>query len=376
MSNPYAPEGQDSWNKGNDQGAYPGSAQPYDPNGTPYPQGQDNGYVDQTQQFQPGYGDQGGFGADQTQQFQPGYGDQGGFGADQTQQFQPGYGDQGGFGADQTQQFQPGYGDQGGFGADQTQQFQPGYGDQGGYADQTQQYAAGYADPYTQYGSDTPSPDDKKGSKLPIIVAAVAGVLVLVLIVVGAVIFINRDSEPEPDPTTTSAAPTSSPTPTSTSSPTPTPTSSPTPSPSPSSSGAPTGNPGTYHANGKYSVDFKDGVHLEITKIEKGPADEDGSNTLLVTYSMTNNSNVDQSSTLHNAQLSQKGIDMSNAYFARGKEPAGYDVWASISVTAKPGETKTFMKAYKLPYDNEQVTFETIDFDDFRAKIPDWTWQP
>ena len=339
MSNPYAPEGQDSWNKGNDQGAYTGSAQPYDPNGMPYPQGQDNGYVDQTQQFQPGYGDQGGY-------------------------------------ADQTQQFQPGYGDQGGFAADQTQQFQPGYGDQGGYADQTQQYAAGYADPYTQYGSDTPSPDDKKGSKLPIIVAAVAGVLVLVLIVVGAVIFINRDSEPEPDPTTTSAAPTSSPTPTSTSSPTPTPTNSPTPSPSPSSSGAPTGNPGTYHANGNYSVDFKDGVHLEITKIEKGPADEDGSNTLLVTYSMTNNSNVDKSSTLHNPQLSQKGIDMSNAYFARGKEPAGYDVWASISVTAKPGETKTFMKAYKLPYDNEQVTFETIDFDDFRAKIPDWTWQP
>ena len=37
---------------------------------------------------------------------------------------------------------------------------------------------------------------------------------------------------------------------------------------------------------------------------------------------------------------------------------------------------ETFMKAYKLPYDNEQVTFETIDFDDFRAKIPDWTWQP
>ena len=198
----------------------------------------------------------------------------------------------------------------------------------------------------------------------------------LVLIVVGAVIFINRDSEPEPDPTTTSAAPTSSPTPTSTSSPTPTPTSSPTPSPSPSSSGAPTGNPGTYHANGKYSVDFKDGVHLEITKIEKGPADEDGSNTLLVTYSMTNNANVDKSSTLHDPQLSQKGIDMNTAFFDRGKEPAGYDMWASISVTAKPGETKTFMKAYKLPYDNEQVTFKTIDFDDFRAKIPDWTWQP
>ena len=339
MSNPYAPEGQDSWNKGNDQGAYTGSAQPYDPNAMPYPQGQDNGYVDQTQQFQPGYGDQGGFAADQTQQFQPGYGDQGGY-------------------------------------ADQTQQFQPGYGDQGGYADQTQQYAAGYADPYTQYGSDTPSPDGKKGSKLPIIVAAVAGVLVLALIVVGAVIFINRDSEPEPDPTTTSAAPTSSPTPTSTSSPSPTPTSSPSPSPSPSSSGAPTGNPGAYHANGKYSVDFKNGVHLEITKIEKGPVDEDGSNTLLVTYSMTNNSNVEQSSTLLDPDLSQKGIDMSSAYFERGKEPAGYDIWASISVTAKPGETKTFMKAYKLPYDNEQVTFKTIDFDDFRAKIPDWTWQP
>ena len=355
MSNPYAPEGQDSWNKGNDQGAYPGSPQSYDPNGMPYPQGQDNGYVDQTQQFQPGYGDQGGY-------------------VDQTQQFQPGYADQGGY-VDQTQQFQPGYGDQGGY-VDQTQQFQPGYGDQGGYVDQSQQYAAGYADPYAQYGSEATSPGEKKGNKLPIIIAAIAGVLVLILVIVGAVIFINRDSEPEPDPTTTSAAPTQNPTPTSTSNPTNDPTTRPTPSPSPSSSGAPTGNPGAYHADGKYSVDFKNGVHLEITKIEKGPADSDGSNTLLVTYSMTNNSNVEQSSTLLTPTLSQKGIDMSTAFFDRGKEPEGYDMWAGISVRANPGETKVFMKAYKLPYDSEQVVFETTDFDDFRTKIPDWTWQP
>ena len=301
MSNPYAPEGQDSWNPGNDQGGQPDPTQPYG-------QGDPNAANAQTQQFSAGYGDQ-------TGQFSAGYGDQ-------TGQFSAGYGDQ-------TQQFPAGYGDQ-------TQQF-PG-----------------------EYGSGAPQPPEKK-SKLPIIVAAIAGVVVLALIAVAAVIFLGDKDEPKPDPTKD---------------PTPTASNSASNGPTPTSSGAPTGtsNTGSYHANGSYSVDFKIGVHTEITKIEKGPVDEDGANTILVTYQMTNNSSDEVSATFYTPDPKQKGIDMQKTYFERGKEPAGVERYSFVTVPA--GQTKTFTWAYKFPNDSDPVVFTTLDFDDFRASIPDWTWQP
>ena len=323
MSNPYAPEGQDSWNPGNDQGGQPDPTQPYG-------QGDPNAANAQTQQFSAGYGDQ-------TQQFSAGYGDQ-------TGQFPAGYGDQ-------TQQFSAGYGDQ-------PQQFSAGYGDQ------PQQFPAGYGDQPQQfpgeYGSGAPQPPEKK-SKLPIIVAAIAGVVVLALIAVAAVIFLGDKDEPKPDPTKD---------------PTPTASNSASNGPTPTSSGAPTGtsNTGSYHANGSYSVDFKIGVHTEITKIEKGPVDEDGANTILVTYQMTNNSSDEVSATFYTPDPKQKGIDMQKTYFERGKEPAGVERYSFVTVPA--GQTKTFTWAYKFPNDSDPVVFTTLDFDDFRASIPDWTWQP
>ena len=268
MSNPYAPEGQDSWNPGNDQGGQPDPTQPYG-------QGDPNAANAQPQQFPAGYGDQ-------------------------------------------------------------TQQF-PG-----------------------EYGSGAPQPPEKK-SKLPIIVAAIAGVVVLALIAVAAVIFLGDKDEPKPDPTK---------------GPTPTASNSASNGPTPTSSGAPTGtsNTGSYHANGSYSVDFKIGVHTEITKIEKGPVDEDGANTILVTYQMTNNSSDEVSATFYTPDPKQKGIDMQKTYFERGKEPAGVERYSFVTVPA--GQTKTFTWAYKFPNDSDPVVFTTLDFDDFRASIPDWTWQP
>ena len=312
MSNPYAPEGQDSWNPGNDQGGQPDPTQPYG-------QGDPNAANAQTQQFPAGYGDQ-------PQQFPAGYGDQ-------TGQFSAGYGDQ-------PQQFSAGYGDQ-------PQQFPAGYGDQ------PQQFPG-------EYGSGAPQPPEKK-SKLPIIVAAIAGVVVLALIAVAAVIFLGDKDEPKPDPTKD---------------PTPTASNSASNGPTPTSSGAPTGtsNTGSYHANGSYSVDFKIGVHTEITKIEKGPVDEDGANTILVTYQMTNNSSDEVSATFYTPDPKQKGIDMQKTYFERGKEPAGVERYSFVTVPA--GQTKTFTWAYKFPNDSDPVVFTTLDFDDFRASIPDWTWQP
>ena len=244
---------------------------------------------------------------------------------------------------------------------------------QGGYVDQTQQMPAGYVDQYgaqAQYGVGMPGmpgvqPEGPK-SKLPLIIGGIAGVLVLILIGVGAYFFLSGDEEEDPDSDSTSTSATADPT---TSAPNPKPTTSAT-------SSAPTAapNPGGYHANGQYSVDYSSGLHIEITKIEKGPADKDGSDTLVVTYSMTNNSTEEQSALLNTPSLKQKGIDMNPAYYAKGKEPAGYDNYAIVRVPV--GQTKTFQKAYKMPYPNDPVTFKTLDWDDFDANIPDWTWQP
>ena len=248
---------------------------------------------------------------------------------------------------------------------------------QGGYVDQTQQMPAGYVDQYgaqAQYGVGMPGmqPEEPK-SKLPLIIGGIAGVLVLILIGVGAYFFLSGDEEEDPDSDSTSTSATADPT---TSAPNPT-TSAPNPKPTTSAtSSAPTAapNPGGYHANGQYSVDYSSGLHIEITKIEKGPADKDGSDTLVVTYSMTNNSSEEQSALLNTPSLKQKGIDMNPAYYAKGKEPAGYDNYAIVRVPV--GQTKTFQKAYKMPYPNDPVTFKTLDWDDFDANIPDWTWQP
>ena len=241
---------------------------------------------------------------------------------------------------------------------------------QGGYVDQTQQMPAGYMDQYgaqAQYGAGMPGmqPEGPK-SKLPLIIGGIAGVLVLILIGVGAYFFLSGDEEEDPDSDSTSTSATADPT---TSAPNPKPTTSVT-------SSAPTAapNPGGYHANGQYSVDYSSGLHIEITKIEKGPADKEGSDTLVVTYSMTNNSSEEQSALLNTPSLKQKGIDMNPAYYAKGKEPAGYDNFAIVRVPV--GQTKTFQKAYKMPYPNDPVTFKTLDWDDFNASIPDWTWQP
>jgi len=262
--------------------------------------------------------------------------------------------------------------DQGGYPGSQQPygQADPNAYSQGGYVDQTQQMPAGYMDQYgaqAQYGAGMPGmqPEEPK-SKLPLIIGGIAGVLVLILIGVGAYFFLSGDEEEDPDSDSTSTSATADPT---TSAPNPKPTTSAT-------SSVPTAapNPGGYHANGQYSVDYSSGLHIEITKIEKGPADKEGSDTLVVTYSMTNNSSEEQSALLNTPSLKQKGIDMNPAYYAKGKEPAGYDNFAIVRVPV--GQTKTFQRAYKMPYPNDPVTFKTLDWDDFNANIPDWTWQP
>ena len=241
---------------------------------------------------------------------------------------------------------------------------------QGGYVDQTQQMPNGYMDQYpAQYGAGM-TPEAPK-SKLPLIIGGIAGVLVLIIVAVGLYFFMSSEDEedPEADDTTTSA--TADP---STSAPAPSPSTSAAPTNNPTA--APTGvpNPSNAHQNGTYSVELSSGVHVEITKIEKGPADKEGSDTIVVTYSLTNNSNEEQSDLFNTPSLKQKGIDMRPAYFAKGKEPAGYD--SSLFVNVPVGQTKTFQKAYKLPYPNEVVTFKTTDFDNWDADIPDWYWQP
>ncbi|MFC4376541.1 DUF3662 and FHA domain-containing protein [Nocardia halotolerans] len=104
---------------------------------------------------QPGYGQQGGYGAPPPAYGEPGYDQQGGYG-------QQAYSQQGGYGAPPPAYGEPGYEQQGGYGQQGYADPQQGYGQQGGYGqpgyaepgyDQQGGYGQpGYADPQQAYG--------------------------------------------------------------------------------------------------------------------------------------------------------------------------------------------------------------------------------
>ena len=108
----------------------------------------------------------------------------------------------------------------------------------------------------------------------------------------------------------------------------------------------------------QYSADFLGGkFHIESTSIVQGPADRDGSDTILVTYTLTNNTSKTQVVGMCLPRLEQKGSKFPKAWFKRGEEPEGYDDNSPDEI--QPGETLTVMGAYKYLYVGEPVTFRT-----------------
>ena len=115
--------------------------------------------------------------------------------------------------------------------------------------------------------------------------------------------------------------------------------------------------------------------HIESTSVVQGPTDQDGAATLLVTLTMTNNTNKPEYAFDHIPTLTQNGVILDLANFSADqnmKVLTGDDV-----TTVEPGETITVLAAYKYIYVGEPVTFVTaLEPEDNRYDFPEIVVQP
>ena len=136
----------------------------------------------------------------------------------------------------------------------------------------------------------------------------------------------------------------------------------------------------------QYSTQYLDGAFtVKTTRIEQGPIDKEGADTLLVTYTLVNNTAITQRVGLTLPKLIQKGTELPKAEFEPGQEPEGLTKW---NYDIASGEAMTDTYAYRYAYPGETVTFRrwnTIDEDpnapqdqqsDETADDEEWVWHP
>ena len=135
----------------------------------------------------------------------------------------------------------------------------------------------------------------------------------------------------------------------------------------------------------QYSTQYLDGAFtVKTTRIEQGPIDKEGADTLLVTYTLVNNTAKTQRVRLALPKLIQKGTELPEAEFEPGQEPEGLNMKFEIA----SGEAMTFTFAYRYAYPGETVTFQrrdTMEEDrnapqdqqsDETADDEEWVWHP
>lgn len=136
----------------------------------------------------------------------------------------------------------------------------------------------------------------------------------------------------------------------------------------------------------QYSTQYLDGKFtVNTTRIEQGPVDKEGADTLLVTYTLVNNTAITQSVGLTLPKLIQKGTELPKAEFEPGQEPEGLTKW---NYDIASGEAMTVTYAYRYAYPGETVTFRrwnTMEEDpnapqdqqsDETADDEEWVWHP
>ena len=115
--------------------------------------------------------------------------------------------------------------------------------------------------------------------------------------------------------------------------------------------------------------------HIESTSVVQGPTDQDGAATLLVTLTMTNNTNKPEYAVHHVPNVVQKGVILGVATFDPDQNMRVL-VYQDDTVV-EPGETVTVVAAYKYVYVGEPVTFVTaLEPEDNRYDFPEIVVQP
>lgn len=124
----------------------------------------------------------------------------------------------------------------------------------------------------------------------------------------------------------------------------------------------------------QYSTQYLDGAFtVKTTRIEQGPIDKEGADTLLVTYTLVNNTAITQSVRLTLPKLIQKGTELPNAEFEPGQEPEGLTKW---NYDIASGEAMTVTYAYRYAYPGETVTFRRWNTIDEDPNAPLWSFDP
>ena len=129
-------------------------------------------------------------------------------------------------------------------------------------------------------------------------------------------------------------------------------------------------------ASDHYWADVLGGkFHIESTSIVQGPTDQDGAATLLVTLTMTNNTNEPEYAGFHVPNVVQNGVVLGMAKFDPDQNMRVL-VYQDDTVV-EPGETVTVVAAYKYIYVGEPVTFVTaLEPEDNRYDFPKIVVQP
>ena len=111
-------------------------------------------------------------------------------------------------------------------------------------------------------------------------------------------------------------------------------------------------------ASDHYWADVLGGkFHIESTSVVQGPTDQDGAATLLVTLTMTNNTNESEYIMNHVPFLEQNGVDLDFAKLDPDQYP---NVVVEMSDDLiEPGDTKTLVVGFKYIYVGEPVVFQT-----------------
>ena len=178
-------------------------------------------------------------------------------------------------------------------------------------------------------------------SSAGVIVGCVVG-LVVAALVVGVAFVVVRLRGVEPGSTTATARPTSRPTITS----------------------------------DHYWADVLGGeFHIESTSVVQGPTDQDGAATLLVTLTMTNDTNKSEFIMNHVPFLEQHGVDLDFAKLDHDQYP---DVVVEMNDDKiEPGDTRTLVVGFKYIYVGESVVFQTdVPADENPLEYPHIIVQP
>ena len=97
--------------------------------------------------------------------------------------------------------------------------------------------------------------------------------------------------------------------------------------------------------------------HIESTPVTRGPVDQDGADTVLVTLTMTNNTDDAEFIVDHFPYLKQHGIELNFAKLDHDQYP---DVVVEMNDDKiEPGGARTLVVGFKYIYVGESVVFQT-----------------